>query len=355
MNNVVLVIPSYEPDERLIILLKELVKEDVGPIIIVNDGSGKEYNSLFLTAKNIISSKNGLILEYDVNKGKGRALKIAFSYLIDNVENLIGIVTADSDGQHSVNAIKTVMKTLEENPTSFVLGTRKFDSNKVPWTSRIGNKITEKVFSYLTGLHITDTQTGLRGIPIKFMNELLETKGERFEFEMRMLLESVGKYNIIEVPIETIYDSAENHQTHFNPFKDSTKIYLILLEKFIKFSFSSLSSSIIDLIMFYCFCLLLSTKFPIIYTGVATILSRIISAFYNFTINYKVVFNSKKKKTISGFKYCALAMFQMLFSAIFVVLITRLFPNIQVIIFKILIDSLLFIVSYKIQNKYIFN
>lgn len=131
-----------------------------------------------------------------------------------------------------------------------ILGVGKFDSEGIPWKSRFENTMTEKVFQYILGVHVSDTQTGLRGIPTNFMKDLLDVNGERFEFEMRMLLESAGKYDICEIPIETIYDSKTEHQTHFNPIKDSIRIYKILAEKFIKFILTSFSSSIIDLIVF---------------------------------------------------------------------------------------------------------
>ena len=105
-----------------------------------------------------------------------------------------------------------------------------------------GNTITITVFSYVAGMRVSDTQSGLRGIPFKFMTELIDCKGERFEYEMQMLLECAGRYNLTEVPIKTVYESKENHQTHFRPIKDSVRIYKILGKKFIKFIFASLSS-----------------------------------------------------------------------------------------------------------------
>ena len=50
MSKVAIVIPSYEPDERLIHLVNDLVNNSLGPIYIVNDGSGREYDSIFDTS-----------------------------------------------------------------------------------------------------------------------------------------------------------------------------------------------------------------------------------------------------------------------------------------------------------------
>ena len=49
-----IVIPAYEPDQRLISLLKDMLEQKLGPVIIVDDGSGKEYADLFAQAQEIL-------------------------------------------------------------------------------------------------------------------------------------------------------------------------------------------------------------------------------------------------------------------------------------------------------------
>lgn len=235
MKKTAIIIPAYEPDERLMNLLKELDAREMGPVVLVNDGSvGAAYDAIFATSKKIVEKRGGCLLEHDVNRGKGRALKTAFSYILDTDQDVIAAVTADSDGQHSCGCIQKVIDCIQKNPNCLVVGVRKFDMEGVPWKSRFGNTLTEKIFHCVTGQHVSDTQTGLRGIPREYMKELLKLEGERFEFEMRMLVDAAGRKKIVEVPIETIYDSAENHQTHFDPFKDSIRIYRILAESLIR-------------------------------------------------------------------------------------------------------------------------
>ena len=243
MGIIPIIIPAYEPDERLIGLLEDIQKADVSPVIIVDDGSGEKYKELFLKAKQIIEPMGGSVLTHEENKGKGRALKTAFSYVLENYQSAVGVVTADSDGQHTIECILNVSRALVEHPKELILGVRNFDEEGIPWKSEFGNKLTMTVLRYVSGLKVSDTQTGLRGIPKDFLNDLLEVKGERFEYEMRMLLETVDKIPIHEVKIKTIYDSVENHQTHFNPIVDSIKIYKVLGYKFLMYIFASLSSS----------------------------------------------------------------------------------------------------------------
>lgn len=352
-GNIPVIIPAYEPDERLLTLLDDIKNAGIGPVIVVNDGSDKKYNELFSKVKFKIKQIDGSVLEYAQNKGKGRALKTAFLHVLEHYPNAIGVVTADSDGQHTVECIKKVMDALQNKSDSLILGVRDFDSDGIPWKSEFGNKLTMKVLQYVAGIRVSDTQTGLRGIPKDFLKSLINVKGERFEFETQMLLESSGKYPIQEIPVKTIYDSIENHQTHFNPLVDSIKIYKILGKHFLIYTFASLSSSILDLFLFAIFCSVFRKSNNISYVAISTVLSRIISAAYNFTINYNKVFRSKENIAKSAIKYAVLAIIQMACSASLSMLFIYIVKCPEVII-KGMVDTFLFFISYKIQQNFVF-
>ncbi len=356
MNNqnphIPLIIPSYEPDDRLINLLQSLTVSGFTHIILVNDGSDEKYAHFFETAKNDYGCT---VLNHVVNLGKGRALKTAFNYCLNNDSELVGCVTADSDGQHNAHDILAVMDALITEPNNLILGSRDFSNANVPRKSYFGNTLTRKVCKFLCSVDVSDTQTGLRGIPASFMRDLLETAGERFEFETRMLIQSKDNHPITEIPIETVYDSKENHQTHFNPIVDSVKIYLIFGAEFIRFAISSLSSSVVDLVLFTLFCKLFKTLYPVgAYIALATVSARVLSATYNYLINYTFVFKSNVNKGIALTKYVALAVIQMSLSALFVTLLFMAFPAIPEVIIKVIIDTILFFISYYIQKRLIF-
>ena len=346
------VIPAYEPDERLVELIKRMVKQTSQPIVVVDDGSGKGYEDIFHKVQEMIEENGGCLLIHDRNRGKGRALKTAFEYLIGQYPQAVGCVTADSDGQHTPDCISKVSQALAKSPQAFVLGVRNFHQEEIPWKSRFGNRITENVFAYVTGMHITDTQTGLRGSSMAFMRRRVEVRGGRFEFETRMLMVSKGKYPIIEVPIETIYDSVENHQTHFRPVVDSIKIYRILGGTFLKYIFASLSSFVVDIVLFSFFSSFLEGRI-LFSIAVSTALARMISATYNYAVNYKVVFKSREKISSCGIQYLILAVIQMGMSAALVTggVWLFIFPKEMI---KVLVDTILFLASYYIQHKYIF-
>lgn len=278
-----------------------------------------------------------------------------YEYYISNRPDLIGVVTADSDGQHTPEDIEKTARALFDHPDSLILGSRQFEGGGVPWKSRTGNKLTKKIFRYITGVSVSDTQTGLRGIPREFMKEIIGFKSDGFDLETNILLASVGNYPIVEIPIETVYDSRENHNTHFHPVFDSAKIYLALGKQFVKYFFSSITSSAIDLAVFTLLCFILKGSEPGLYIAISTVIARAISAVYNFIINYKVVFYSHEKIAASGFRYFVLAVVQMSASAVLVTLLSKIAFFLPDTVTKIIVDTGLFFVSCYIQQRYVFH
>lgn len=349
MGNIIpIVIPAYEPDDKLIGLMDNLVSAGFSPIVVVNDGSDREtYGHIFDEVKN----RGAIVLEHEVNRGKGRALKTAFEYCLNEFEDMLGVITADSDGQHTAPDIKKCMDALRQDPKSLVLGVRNFDESGIPARSVFGNKTTSRVMKVLVGLSISDTQTGLRGISSEFMRYLLTEKGDRFEFETNMLLatKSLG-IKIVEVPISTIY-LEENKSSHFNPIVDSVRIYAI----FFKFLFSSLSSSVVDIALFTIFCgMMRGRSLPFDYIMLATIMARVISAVYNFLINYKVVFKSRTNGLWAAVKYAILAVCIMLLSGALVSFFHGLIPASPEFVVKIPVDCVLFLVSFLCQREIVY-
>ncbi|MDY2699707.1 MAG: bifunctional glycosyltransferase family 2/GtrA family protein [Lachnospiraceae bacterium] len=344
-----IIIPSYEPDDKLLGLLKKLKETGFKNIVVVDDGSGEKFTHFFREAEETYGCR---VLHHAVNQGKGRALKTAFNYCLQVFKEMPGAITADSDGQHSPECILACVDAMLANPDALILGCRCFEGDHVPARSEFGNKCTRIVMRYLTGITVSDTQTGLRGIPAFFTEQLLKVKGERFEFETNMLLETKSrKIPIVEVPIRTIYIE-DNKTSHFNPIKDSIKIYLI----FGKFLFSSLSSSVVDLALFSLFCFLLKDRQwgGITYIMVATVLARILSALYNYALNLKVVFQSEGSIRSTLPRYVLLAVVQMSLSALLVGYLYPLVGGAEVLV-KIPVDVLLFFLSFVIQREFVYS
>lgn len=348
IKEIPVIIPSYEPDEKLIRLLEKLTAAGFQNIILVDDGSGADFAGYFEQAESKFHCR---VLHHAVNLGKGRALKTAFNYCLQEFPDAIGCITADSDGQHSPECIFSCGQAFLNNPRSLVMGCRSFDKEEVPARSEFGNKCTRVIMKYLAGVSVSDTQTGLRGIPADFMKELLQVKGDRFEFETNMLMETKAKkIPIREVPIQTIYIE-ENKTSHFNPIIDSIRIYMI----FGKFMFSSLSSSVVDLVLFSIFCYFFKDMEwgSITYLTAATVFARVLSAAYNYSLNYKVVFQSQGAVITTLGRYILLAVLQMGCSALLVNLLYPLFGGAEVFV-KIPVDVALFFLSFFIQREFVY-
>jgi len=351
MEENVLVIPSLDPDENFLNLLEEfknkIAQEKINmSIVVVNDGSSKNFNNLFEEIKN----KDITVLQHSVNLGKGRALKTAFNYILNEAKNLKSVVTADSDGQHLIEDIILCLKSSNENQNTLILGTRDFKKNlktignggKVPFRSKLGNRLTSLVFKYLLGLKISDTQTGLRAFSKNQVKDFLKVKGERFEYETNMLIDNKNLgYKFKEIPINTVYIK-NNKSSHFNPVRDSITIYLL----FFKYIVVSLLSFILDISLFGIFK---TFKFTIIN---ATIIARILSSILNYTLNKNKVFKSFNKKSL--IKYYILVIIQMFISGYSVKFFHKIFVNKNVIFLKIIIDLIIFIVNYYIQREWVF-
>lgn len=337
MKDIFIIIPTLNPDLDLMKpFIKELHKE-FNNILVVDDGSKEEFRSYYKE----LEKDNIIVLRHYINLGKGRALKDAYNYLLNNYPNLKGVVCADCDGQHLVKDIKALAEATLSNPNALIMGCRNFDDKSVPLRNKTGNKITRYVMNLFVGVKVSDTQTGLRALSKDVMIKLLDSNGERFNYETTVLVDTVLKeIPIVEVPISTVYLPGSNKGSHFNVVKDSISIY----KTFIKYIIGSLSSFIIDIVLFNLFNNILSII-------IATIIARIISSLYNYFINSKLVFKNASKTSI--IKYFILVVIQMFASAYIVNFISNI-VSINTTLIKIIVDIIIFIVNYYVQNKFIF-
>ena len=342
MKNICIVIPSLDPNERLLGVVESVRSEGFTDIILVDDGSKEENKHFFPTGDDIT------LLVHPVNKGKGEALKTALRYVIENRPGSVGVITLDGDGQHLAKDVKNVAEKMLETGR-FILGVRDFSLPDVPPKSRIGNRLSSLMLAVCCGSYISDTQTGLRAIPKDLYVPMAEVEGSRFEYETNVLLglrSMHAKY--CEVKIETVYLD-ENKGTHFHPIKDSLRIFSLIF----KYLFSSLAAFITDIVLFW----LLTNIFSI---GVitSTVAARIVSSIVNFFLNKKMVFKSKESLSKSLAKYYLLAIPVMLISAFGVkgiCLLTNIDDSsIVVTVIKLILDIILFILNYNIQKKWIF-
>lgn len=348
----ILVIPAFEPSQRLVNTVQDCVTAGFARIVVINDGSGEPFDEVF---EQLREFETVTVLTNEVNQGKGYSLKKGFDFVQKTYPDALGVVTADADGQHLPEDILRVVRELRESPeqseAKLVLGSRNFTGDDVPARSRLGNRSTTALIKFLYGTRITDTQTGLRGIPTQELGALVRVKGSRFEYEMNMLLDLMNrKVPISEIEISTVYHDLQNTQSHFRPVRDSIQVWFQIL----KFTLSSLTGAGVDILVY---SVLVSTVFPEPQTALtltlAIVIARVVSGVTNYVINRQIVFADGNKVRVSFTRYVSLALLLVMISAAGTVVLSKLFGG-HAILAKILVDVGLYVLSFIIQKRWVF-
>jgi glycosyltransferase involved in cell wall biosynthesis len=332
-------IPSYQPGEALETLVEALLDRGFETVIVVNDGSGPEFDPIF---QRVARSSRVHLLAHSVNLGKGAALKTGLNYALVKCPGCRGVVTADSDGQHHPDDIVHVADAIPADGNALVLGVRSFGGS-VPLRSRFGNNLTRGLMRIMVGQNLADTQTGLRGIPARLIPHLLHVPSSGYEFELDMLL--ACKYQgcpVVQVPIRTIYMD-NNKSSHFHPIFDSMRIYFLLL----RFCALSLCTAALDNLVFI---LVLSATGSI---ARSQIVGRFVGATFNYLGARRAVFHSQQHHSVVLPKYIALVAFNGLVSYGLIQFLHRSF-GVPIIPAKLGAEGLLFIANFAIQRDLVF-
>ncbi|HEY3742722.1 MAG TPA: bifunctional glycosyltransferase family 2/GtrA family protein [Bryobacteraceae bacterium] len=340
--NAIIVVPAYRPDPALLVLVKQLTSSgDYRRVVIIDDGSGSEFTTLFTESQ---SFPGVTLLRHAVNLGKGAALKTGFNHVLCEYPDAKGVVTADADGQHAPGDIHRIAERLGQAPDTVVLGARRFaDNSKIPWRSRFGNQLTIGAMRLLVGQKLSDTQTGLRGLPLSFLPHLMRIASTGYEFELDMLIACRHQdFHVVEEPVAAIYLDG-NRSSHFNPLLDSARIYFVLL----RFGFISLLTAAIDNLVFL-------LTFPVVANiAAAQITGRIAAVLFNYLAARRAVFLSRESHTVTLPRYLLLVAASGIVSY---GLIEFLVSHTHLTVFaaKLSAEGTLFIANFAIQRDFVF-
>ncbi len=360
--DVIIVLPSLNPDEKLNAVVDGLLSEGFGRIVVVNDGSDEAHLEPFRLAA---AHPEVVLLTHEVNRGKGRAMKTAFAYILEHCPDAAGVVTVDGDNQHRPRDVRACARRMAEED-QVILGCRDFSADNVPWKSRTGNRLTSFVFRTLCGLKISDTQTGLRAIPARYLPLMCQVEGERYEYETEMLFAlKREKIPFAEERIETVY-LEDNASSHFHPFRDSVKIYRMIAKElgrrwgerpFVPFLLSSAASFLVDYALFTLLDCLIGAGAPRwARLALAIFPARAASALFNYTVNRVLVFRSQVPVKDSAARYFILCVAQVAASYGLMFLLSSLLragTGLETGM-KPLVDVFLFLISYQIQRRFVF-
>ena len=332
----IILIPAYEPDLRLVQLVRELraAAPDAG-LLLVDDGSGPRFDGVF----DVAAAAGAVVLRFPTNRGKGAALKSGFSWAAEHRPGQ-SVVCADSDGQHTPCDVLRVAA--EIAPDTMVLGGRRF-TGRVPLRSRLGNAVSRRVFGLATGLRVHDTQTGLRGYPADLLPWLGRVEGSRFEYEANLLFEArAAGVRVSELPIETIYWDG-NSGSHFRPLRDSARIYAPLLG----YAAASLASAVVDWAGVLTLVALTGNML------FAVVAARVASAIVNFRLNREVVFRDvgDHRAALGRYALLAVGVLALNYAGLHLLVDAAGFPLVPA---KLLVETLLFGGAFAVQRRHVF-
>ncbi len=338
-----IIIPVYNPSEKFQLFIENLCARahvENCLVILVNDGCDDSFSSAFAALSMLDVVR---LFQHESNLGKGAALKTGFAVLAKSFPYIKGALTADADGQHSINDIFAVLKEGQGDHGSLTLGTRDFDRD-VPLRSRVGNTVTHMVFYVLTAIKLGDTQTGLRFVPSVYFKDMCDIKSSGYAFEMEMLL--WAKQHNVKLrtkTISTIYLDG-NSGSHFRPFVDSVKIYAVLLKQ----ALSSIATSGVDLLMFSLF---------FYFSGGLLFWANAFSRTMSFPVYYFLNRDFVFKQKALGFhpvpKLVAVIFVSGVVSYFLQSLVLRIFGWPE-ILSKALIETLMFFVNFVILRDFVF-
>ncbi|HEY5809266.1 MAG TPA: bifunctional glycosyltransferase family 2/GtrA family protein, partial [Povalibacter sp.] len=330
--------PSYQPTVLFCESLEELRRMNPSPIVVVDDGGGPAYREIFARASRVPGTT---VLINAVNLGKGAALKHGMNHILVSHPDCIGAVTADADGQHTVGDILKVANALQTRSGEVIFGCRDFNRN-VPFRSKIGNVVSRHVYRFLVGLHLSDTQTGLRGIPRRLMELSLGIRSNRYEFETEQIIAAkTAGFHFREVPIRTVYID-DNSGSHFNPVLDSFRIYFVLL----RYALSSIATALADFIVFY---ILTANGMALLSANMS---ARAVALWLQFMLLKKYVFKSKAGVSIFA-AYVAYVFFSGYLSAAMQAQFAGHFVD-SPLLAKVVVESVIWIFNFMFLRDIIF-
>ncbi|OGD08949.1 hypothetical protein A2397_05125 [Candidatus Amesbacteria bacterium RIFOXYB1_FULL_44_23] len=194
LKRVYVVIPAYNEQPRLPLVLKKLAKF-IAPnrVVVVDDGS-----------INPIKLKNdSWLLRHQLNLGKGAAMKTGADFAFSRGAE--AVIFMDADGQHEPKEIPNFLSHLKKG-FNVVFGSRKPSLN-TPTLKLLGNKFSSFYISIFFGVYISDVPSGFRALDKKAYS-LLKWDSYRYGVETEIVAR-LGmhrqKLKWIEFPIETIY------------------------------------------------------------------------------------------------------------------------------------------------------
>ncbi|MDO5851720.1 MAG: glycosyltransferase family 2 protein [Methanobacteriaceae archaeon] len=205
--SIAVLLPAYNEEKTIEDIVLKCLKY-VDKVFVINDGSIDNTSEL--------ASRSGAeVLDYNVNHGKGSALRAGFS----KAKDYDIIITIDADGQHDPDEIPIIIKPIQDGVADIVNGSRYLKGNdrNTPKYRRLGQIVLDTLTNLSSGIKLTDTQSGFRAFSNKIL-DVFKFEKDGFGIESEMIIDAANNnIRITEVEISVKYDvdsSTDNPITH---------------------------------------------------------------------------------------------------------------------------------------------
>ena len=314
-SEMVILMPVYNPNERIVNYVKKL-KENNYQVILINDGSKSEYHSLF--EKMVHDCK---IISYPFFKGKGYAIKKGIHYIKEHLQDKKGIIILENEYDLiHINHIRTLINK---------------NSQKMCVVHHKGKKLLTKLFSMIYNKEFIDVDSELFAFSMNYIDQMMSV--DENCYEVQSLIQSVqNNQDIEEIQLE-------NKQQPFHLKNKTIQIMYVIFLHLIRFISSSIISSVLKLWM--------TSDFWRI--ALSSLIARILSTIVNYVINKKYVFKGKNNSKQTARRFLILTIVITILSTLFVYAASSLHIMSEKLA-KPIGDLLLFLLSYSAQTKWVF-
>lgn len=212
-------IPAYNEEKNISIIIEKL-KIITDTIIVCDDGSNDS------TGK-IAKEMGALVITHEKNLGYGAAIRSIF--LKAREQKSESLITLDSDGQHRIEDISSILEPLKNGQADLVIGSRFLDNDgkNVPKYRKVGIKILTKLANTSLNQNITDSQSGFRGYAKRVIEEITPSESGMGVSNEILIKANKKGFQIVEVPITILYDGNTSTQ---NPIFHASSVVMSTLK-----------------------------------------------------------------------------------------------------------------------------
>jgi len=281
--------------------------------------------------------------------GKGAAIKAGLEYVRDHMPECRYVIKAEAVQDAGSRDVMRIFRALcKGGGAQLVMGKRAINPAR-PVTGRLRSWFIRSIFAIAAGTNIHDVQTPIKGFGRELIDVFLNIDGQGLEYEVNLLLYAARRgIPIREVDVPGLH--TESGHTYLQHLIKWIKVYACV----VTFAVSSLIAFLLDFFILLGLNRLLSGINEIVALVISVGAGRIISSIVNFYMNHFIVFDSNEPVGTALLKYSALAAFIMVGNYA-VMHVLNILMNMPLGISKVIADTALFVVSFIVQGKFIYN